>query len=125
MEREAPEIFACTLSAPVIVSPPISTYLLSASLWSSIFDVPQVRVPSLCVVIMEQLARLVTAREVPVIPPATSSFVCGVVSPIPIFPPSTIEIPSSVSVIVEAVNCNRLIFLALKYADVAAEPFAL
>ena len=68
-------MFACTLSAPVIVSPPISTYLLSASLWSSISDVPQVSVPSAAVVMMEQLARLVTAREVPVIPPATSSLV--------------------------------------------------
>ena len=71
---------------PVIVSPPISTYLLSASLWSRIFAVPHVRVPSLCVVTIVQLARLVTAREVPVIPPATSSLVCGVVSPIPTLP---------------------------------------
>ena len=47
---------------------------------------PQVSVPSLCVVTMEQLARLVTAREVPVIPPATSSFVWGVLSPMPTSP---------------------------------------
>ena len=69
-----------------MVSPPISTYRLSASLWSRIFAVPHVSVPSAAVVIMEQLARLVTAREVPEIPPATSSFVCGVVSPMPTSP---------------------------------------
>ena len=119
--RERPDMVPVTLrprpsyamlSAPVIVSPPISTYLLSASLWSSIFDVPQVSVPSLCVVMIEQLARLVTAREVPVIPPAISSFVCGVVSPIPTFPPSVV-----IAIVPPSPSINLLIALIPKSVD--------
>ena len=68
------------------MSPPISTYRASPSVCEIISPVPQVSVPSLCVVMMEQLARLVTAREVPVIPPATLSLVPGVESPIPTLP---------------------------------------
>ena len=79
---EVPEV-TFIARAPVIVSPPISTYRLSASLWSSIFDVPQVSVPSADVVMMVQLARLVATRAEPEIVPTTSSLVVGDVVPIP------------------------------------------
>ena len=70
-------------SAPVIVSPPISTYLLSASLCTNVPPEPQLSVPSLFVTTTAQSVRLVRRSAVPVIPPATSSFVPGVVSPMP------------------------------------------
>ena len=114
-----PEVFFIA-SAPVIVSPPISTYLLSASLWSSMFAVPHVSVPSLCVVIIEQLERLVTAREVPVIPPATSSFVPGVVSPMP-------TLPSAVNLIFSTGDAPKLyvrspLFLSIKMSLLLPSP---
>ena len=82
------------VSAPVIVSPLTFTYRASPSVWLIISAVPQVSVPSLCVVMMEQLARLVTARELPVIPPATSNLVPGVVVPMPTLPSGVMRIRS-------------------------------